>query len=316
MSTKPPADLSIVIVTFNRSQVLCETLTYLYSCQGFDEFDIEILIVDQTAEHAQSAQMKLETWEQNNQLRWIKLDEPHLSRAMNIGLVEASSNLILYVDDDIIPQPDLLLQHINTHRAKPDLSVVIGQVLQPGQSAVDIDYQTKFGKLKKDLDFPFNSTRGRFIENAIACNMSLKREDALAQGGFDEQFIPPVAARFETEFAKRLVARRHQIWFEPKASIKHLASPAGGTRALGSHLNSAQGFYGFGDYYYALRHGQGVDLFLYCLKRFFREVRTRYHLRHPWAIPVKWLGELRAFRQAKKAVQQPAKLLSQRSKQS
>jgi hypothetical protein len=31
------------------------------------------------------------------------------------------------------------------------------------------------------------------------------------------------------------------------------------------------------------------------LRRPFREVCTRFHLRHPWYIPVKFIGEIRAM---------------------
>jgi hypothetical protein len=53
-----------------------------------------------------------------------------------------------------------------------------------------------------------------------------------------------------------------------------------------------------GDCYYALRCGGGLQACWYLLRRPLREVRTRFHLRHPWWIPVKLVGELRALAQA------------------
>jgi hypothetical protein len=47
----------------------------------------------------------------------------------------------------------------------------------------------------------------------------------------------------------------------------------------------------------------------YLLRRPLREVRTRFHLRHPWWIPVKLLGELRALVQALSLSRRPPLLL-------
>jgi hypothetical protein len=49
-----------------------------------------------------------------------------------------------------------------------------------------------------------------------------------------------------------------------------------------------------GDYYFALREG-GLGAVPYILWRPFRQVRTRFHLRHPWWIPVKLVSEIRGF---------------------
>ena len=41
----------------------------------------------------------------------------------------------------------------------------------------------------------------------------------------------------------------------------------------------------------------------------FREVRTRFHLRHPWFVPVKLLGEMRALLLALRLWRQGPRLL-------
>ena len=128
--------------------------------------------------------------------------------------------------------------------------------------------------------------------------MNGKRQRAILIGGFDENFASPVASRFETEFAKRLVANGGKIWFEPKASIRHLQEKSGGTRSRGGHLNSMSPRWGVGDVYFALRCGRGWERMWYIMRKPFREVRTRYHLKHPWWIILKFIGEWLAICQA------------------
>ena len=301
--------LSIVIITYNREQVLVDTIRYLLpqvqACAACDD----IIVVDQTTAHERETDEALSGWNESGAIRWIRLREPDLTGAMNRGLLEATSDLVLYLDDDIVPGDELLLNHLAAHTARPQLAAVVGQVLQPGEHPEPLSYLPRGGSLLRYMQFPFRSTIACYVENAMAGNLSVNREKALAAGGFDENFTPPVASRFESEFAKRLVARGESLWFEPAASIRHLAASAGGTRSRGSHLNSGSPRYGVGDYYFAMLHGNSWETLRYCIRRFFREVRTRYHLAHPWYIPVKLWGEFRAILQALALSRRPQKLL-------
>jgi glycosyltransferase involved in cell wall biosynthesis len=301
--------LSVVIVTYNREQVLLDTIRDLLpqaqACPGFDE----LIVVDQTARHEAATHDALSRWHEQGAIRWLRLPAPDLTGAMNRGLLEAKSDLVLYLDDDIVPAPGLLAGHLAAHAERAPW-VVVGQVLQPGQVAEAVPYAPSGGTLRRYMDFPFRGTEGSFIENAMAGNMSVRRGRALASGGFDENFRPPVASRFESEFAKRVVAAGGTIWFEPRASIRHLQVSSGGTRSRGTHLASADPCFGVGDYYFALRHGRGWERLSYVLRKPFREVRTRFHLRHPWWIPPKLVGEARAFTQALALVRKPPALLA------
>ena len=295
MSPTTCPSLSLVIVTYGREQVLIDTLIPLLKQVSALAPVVELLVVDQTPRHESAVEAYLNNRHRQGAIRWLRLPEPHLTRAMNLGLLEAHGELVLYTDDDIIPQEDFIAAHLAAYRAFPEADAVVGQILQPGQSPADIPYTPSGDNLRRYLDFPFNSMRGAWIENAMAGNLSVRRARALAIGGFDENFTPPVASRFETEFAKRLIATGGRIRFEPNAGIRHLQAIHGGTRSKGSHLNSMSPRYGTGDYYFALRHGQGWGKWRYIMWRPLREVRTKYHLRHPWWIPFKVIGELRAI---------------------
>lgn len=124
--------------------------------------------------------------------------------------------------------------------------------------------------------------------------MSIRRDRCLAVGGFDENF-KGAAYRFDTEFARRVIQHGGKVLFSPKASLRHLRVARGGTRLIGNHLASPDPIHGVGDYYFAFRLANGSERWGYILKRMFREIRTKFHLTHPWYIPVKLLGELRAL---------------------
>lgn len=297
--------LSIVIPTYRREQELINTIQSLEPLRASLACPSEVLIIDQTGVHLDGTEQALTQWHERGEICWIKRNQPHLTKAMNSGLIAAQGEIVLFLDDDIIPLPGLLKHHLATQQAHHDVWAVVGQILQPGQNAEALPRRWSQSDLWRDLDFPFNSCLPATIENAMGGNLSVKRSRALAIGGFDEAFPPPVASRFESEFAKRLVRAGGKIYFEPSASLHHLAAGSGGTRSEGSHLTSASPRYGVGDFYFALRCGHGWDRLWYVLRKPFREIRTKFHLRHPWWIPIKFWGELRALVEAIRLWKQP-----------
>ena len=334
--------LSIVIPTYGRDQVLCDTVGYLLALGAPAD---EIVIVDQTPDHAIQTKEALARWHESGSIRWLRHDPPGTVRAMNHGTVEAQGDVILFLDDDIVPGEGLVERHRQAHEAHPDAWAVVGQVLQPEdwqegdrpengegamergrgrvangaglrEPAVSVPESGCVGpgrpqadQLTEDLGFAFNGGTSAWVSNVMAGNLSVRRDRFLALGGFDANFTPPVSFRFETEFAKRLVRNGGRVWFEPSASIRHFRATRGGTRSQGSHLTSTSPVHGVGDYYYALRCGRGWQRTWYMAKRPFREVRTRFHLRHPWWIPVKFIGELRALLLAAKLFRGGPRLL-------
>ncbi len=58
--------------------------------------------------------------------------------------------------------------------------------------------------LRQDLDFRFNSSHPCYVRNCMSGNLSVRREEALTIGGFDENFNLTVAFRYETDFARRI----------------------------------------------------------------------------------------------------------------
>lgn len=271
-----------------------------------DERADEVLVIDQTPAHETATSQQLQAWNSAGDIRWIRRDAPGIPQAMNAGLIAAQNELVLFLDDDIIPAAGLVAAHKQAH-AQHSVDAVVGQVIQPWQQPEEIQPLHLLSGLQADFDFPFHSTVSGPVQNVMAGNLSVMRDKALAIGGFDEHFIGS-AYRFETEFARRLIASGGDIWFSGEASIRHLRVPSGGTRQKGDHRASADPRHGVGDYYFALRHG-GREAFGYCLHRMVREVCTKFHLVRPWYIPVKLLGELRAWLWARQLVQNGPRLV-------
>ena len=193
-------------------------------------------------------------------LRRFRQEPPSIPAAFNRGLLEAKSDLVLFVDDDIEPLADLSVAHSSAHAKSADLWATVGQVIQPWQEAAQVTPPRRKMGLYRDHDFPFNSTIDADVANVMAGNLCVNRQRALSIGGFDENFTDS-AYRFETEFARRVVNAGGRIRFLGTAGLRHLRAQSGGTRSVGSHLTSASPIHGIGDHYYAMLHGTKREAF-------------------------------------------------------
>jgi GT2 family glycosyltransferase len=279
--------VSIAIPTYNRGPILVETLERLLA---LTPPAAEIVVVDQTKSYPAEIEARLRTWSNDGSVRWIRLPEPSIPHAMNEALRAASQPIVLFVDDDVIPSPALAIEHERAYTN--GVWAVVGQVLQPGELVMHFDDANIHTGPLRDLEYPFNNDVAGDVENVIACNLSVDRERALSIGGFDENFLA-AAYRFESDFARRIVNAGGRIRFEPRANIDHLHVPTGGVRAHGDHRRTAAPSHSAGDYYFALWH---VRPFVrYAIRRFIRNVATRWHLRHPLTIPAKISAEVRGL---------------------
>jgi GT2 family glycosyltransferase len=281
------SDVSIAIPTYNRGEILVETIELLLAQ---DPRAAEILIIDQTPSHSGLVHGRLDAWSRQGTIRWERLERPSIPRAMNHALRTATRPIVLYLDDDIIPSPSLVAEHAKSHGG--DVGAVAGQVLQPGEEPLHFDEARLHRGAIRDLEFPFAHDAPAQVENVMAGNLSVNRELAVAIGGFDERFLY-AAYRFESDFARRLVAHGVTILFQPAAQIRHLKIASGGVRSWGDPRRSPSPAHAVGDYLFAMRHAP--MFWRYAARRFRQNVFTRYTLTHPLAIPMKAIAELRGL---------------------
>ncbi|MCB9826583.1 MAG: glycosyltransferase family 2 protein [Planctomycetes bacterium] len=274
--------VGVVIPTLGREAVLCETVEGLLRLARPPD---EIVVVDQTERHESATQGSLERWDQTGCIRWIRQASPSIPTAMNRGLLAAASEVVLFVDDDVVPDPRLAEAHARAWAAADgsDVGLIAGRVVQPwdDEGAAGVD------------GFSFAQREPAWVDQFIGCNFSVRRETAIRLGGFDESF-EGAAYRFEAEFADRVRRAGYKIRFEPTASLHHLHAGSGGTRAGGHHLRTWKPHHAVGAYYYLMR-SQPPGWVRQMLARPLRSIRTRHHLRRPWWILPTLVAEVRGW---------------------
>src|SRR5690349_20573388 len=116
MSDQPR--LSIVLPTFNRRPRLVRVLAALDK-QTVAPGTFEVVVVDDGSTD-DTAQWLAKTAVNGYTLRHLRQDNAGPAKARNRGVSEARGELILFIDDDVEPTPELVAEHLATH-AEPDV---------------------------------------------------------------------------------------------------------------------------------------------------------------------------------------------------
>lgn len=273
--------LTVAIVSYGRDEVLVNSLAALLA---LDPPPWELLLVDQTPRHDPVTEAQLSDWQQQGVLCWLRLPRPSITIAMNRALQEAKGERVLFLDDDIIPDRDLLAAHQRIGESHPK-ALVAGRILQPWHRGLPDP---------EGSPFLFNSLAPHVPDAFIGSNFSLSRQEALAIGGFDTNFVQ-VAYRYEAEFAHRWRQAGFAILYAPDALIHHLKAERGGTRSYGEHLTTLRPDHAVGRYYFRLCTQSFPQALAGSFFDLLRSIRTRHHLGHPWWIPLTLLAEARGL---------------------
>ncbi|MBD3421117.1 MAG: glycosyltransferase [Chitinivibrionales bacterium] len=219
MPRKP--HLSIIIASWRRSAILQQTLRRLEK-QLSDE--TELIIVKQDRDNVDTA---------SAHVRVIRQFEANLPLARNRGIRHAVGEILLFVDDDIIPDENLAAAHLEQHQALPDVHAVVGRVVDannPGTrpALVAFDQPT----LTYVCDWGHDGECE--VAGLMGCHMSFKRA-TFRRVLFDPWFCGN--AHFEeVDLALRMGRRGMTIRFCGTIKVEHLLSPGGGCRAESSHV--------------------------------------------------------------------------------
>ena len=170
--------IAVAIPTYNREQVLINTIQHVLAQ---DEAADEIVVIDQTSEHETPVARQLSAWHADGSIRWLMQDFANLSAARNRALLEAKSDVVIFLDDDVILSENFIHAHRESYADKK-VQLVAGQIIAA-------DRPVHSGEIDNyELGFPLSHNRGAWIKNMGGGNFSVIRELALEIGGFDQRF--------------------------------------------------------------------------------------------------------------------------------
>jgi GT2 family glycosyltransferase len=215
-SVARPPELSIVIPTLGRHGTLPRVLTRLE--RRSTDADFEVLVVVDGAE-TDLAAVEAATTGRPYPLRTLVRPSPGASAARNTGWQAAASALVLFLDDDVLPEPQLVREHLAWHARHPEPQVgVLGLVRWADELKV-----TPFMRwLERGVHFDFAGIAGEEAGwgRFYTANASVKRELIERVGGFDEERLP--FGYEDLDLAYRMHAHGFRLLFNRRACGEHL----------------------------------------------------------------------------------------------
>lgn len=208
--------VSIVIPTYNRLARLKRVLAGLEQ-QTVPPGSFEVVVVSDGSTDGTDRFLSQYTGE----LRLVPVLQPNrgVAAARNNGFRQAGGDLIIFIDDDVVPTPALVAEHLRSHGDDIERVVVLGPMLTPPDFTLSPWVRWEQAMLEKQYRAMISGEWAPTARQFYTGNTSLARRHLVEAGGFDEQF----RRAEDVELAYRLVERKLTFVFNPDAVGHHYA---------------------------------------------------------------------------------------------
>lgn len=217
---------SAIVTTWKRPALLRETLESLM-LQSYSPLEV-IVVCD--GEDAQVRAIAAE-FKSSLPIRWVFHPENcGLPAARNTAAQDASGDVILFLDDDVVADPELVCAHMRHHQtADEQRRIFVGALTDesrftPLESYVDECLHESWRNSLNHFAAVFSAGQDQSIGDAVeeliwfGLNSSIRRDLFLALGGFNERFR---ASDEESELGLRLHGAGVEFVFEPQRLLTH-----------------------------------------------------------------------------------------------
>ena len=195
--------ISIIVPAYNAAETLGECLAALLD-QSIPRSEYEVIVVDdgstdETQEVAKKCGVRL-------------LSQPNQGpgAARNLGVSQASSEIILFTDADCVPTKEWIEEMIKPF-AEPGVVAVKGAYRTRQRALLARFIQAEFEERYTLLE------RARYVDFVDSHSAAYRKVEFLAVGGFDPNFL----LSEDVDLSYKLSRLGHKMIFNPKAIVYH-----------------------------------------------------------------------------------------------
>lgn len=223
-------EVSILFATYKRGEILrttLDSLTRLSPCQ----FSYEIIVIDNACES--QAEQLVNSYRGLLPIHYLQEPSPGKNSALITGLAQATGDILIFTDDDIIAEPEWLRELVTGIRRMPDYDLFGGRILPHLPEGA----RDESGLLQRDGSFiksayviaDWNIPEGPIKAGHIwGPNMAVRRR-VFASGITFDPAIGPNGTNYimgsESDFLNRAAARGFKGAYIPAAVVRHQIRP-------------------------------------------------------------------------------------------
>ena len=206
--------VSIIIPT-NRPPTVVDPCLHALARQHFDLSEIEVLLVYNGVTEA--PEWPADAWP--FELIVDHIEPAHIGAAKNVALARARGDLLLLLNDDVLPEPGFVAAHVEAHRGLKKPGMVLGRSdWRQYEDATLLDRMIA----ETSMVFFYDQIKPHAWHNfRHAWNLNLSLPRGLLDG---EQFDEGLGSFFfeDIELAFRLEQKfKAYVWYEPAAAALH-----------------------------------------------------------------------------------------------
>ena len=204
--------ISLIVCTINRCEYLRKTLNAISECQS--SF-IELIIVHGPSQDETNIVIAEYNWLID---KVIVTKSKNVSFVRNLGLNEATGEIIVYLDDDVIPPQQWLDSHRNLYLAHGlKCGCVAGSVRDKTKAGDPLQFSRGISSIMSESKQILSkhsaqqySANSYWFSGVMGANASYRRDLLLKLGGFDEFFEYFLE---ETDICLRLIQSGYNIYY-------------------------------------------------------------------------------------------------------
>ncbi len=298
--------LSLVIATHNGSKTL-STVLDSYTRQNIpDGLNFKIYIVDNAS--TDNTKSIIESFQHTLPLTYLYEPKPGKNTALNTAIKAIETDVYLFTDDDVIPNPDFIKNWYEILNKHPQYQIYGGRV-EPKYPAGKPDWLTLewiemvcFAKSKSNL------TTGPVDAGEVFGNNMLVREALFEHGLFDENTGPSPTSYgmgSETEFNIRMSTQFGALaYFSSENQVEHIIQP---NQMSLKWINSRAEKFGRGQAYLEIKYQPYSGPFLSGLPRYLysklvvSKIKSIFESNHNRKLKLSWdyyetIGRIAAYK--------------------
>lgn len=225
--------LSIIIPTHNRAESLKRTMESVVALE--DEADFELVIVDNNS--TDDTKKVAETY--SRIARYVFEENTSFTKARSTGAENASGDIFLYLDDDVIVHPGSLKEIVSIFGQYPDCGVIAAKILpqyeeKPSDWALACEQSFNGWSLMNPTIWPILGSGFQNVGLACGSMMAIRKK-----AYFDANGFPPDTVGVETNTQKntfrklyigpgdyglchKIQESGYNIYYSPKVSCYHV----------------------------------------------------------------------------------------------
>jgi len=217
-------DISVILCTYNRCELLKKVLESLVASRLPDHVQWEVIVVDNNSSDLTGRFAQDFCVQHCAHFRYILEPRQGKSYALNAGIAEARGEILAFVDDDVTAEPHWL-QNLTASLQSGKCSGAGGRILPERNFVPPQWYPTDKRLASAPLAlFDLGGEPGPLVVPPFGTNMAFRKEVFRRNGAFRVDLGPQPGSEIrgeDTEFGSRVLAAGEQLRYEPSAIVYH-----------------------------------------------------------------------------------------------